>query len=170
MVENLSKFGWKENPFVLKIDPKLFTGYEEQVKAALNHIANKHKIALITGNTGSGKTTFLKWLEMNYDSSKLYVSKPPQNPDEFIPLFTDIFGFSFFERFLKKKPTLQSLPSYVNSKLKNDHLVFLVDETHETSNDVLEWLRVLTDQIGSISLVIAGLPSLEDKQKTELET
>src|SRR3990172_9925452 len=101
------RYNWSENPFVLKIDPKLFTGYEEQVKAALNHIENKHKIALITGATGSGKTTFLKWLELNYDSHKLYVSKPPATPGEFVPLFTDIFGFSFFERLLRRVYSLE---------------------------------------------------------------
>jgi len=170
MTENFAKFGWRENPFILKIDPKLFVGYEEQVKAALKHIENKHKIALISGKTGSGKTTFLKWLEMNYDTSKLYVSKPPEKAEDFIPMFTDIFGFSFWERLFKRKPSLYNLPSYINKKLKGNHLVFLVDEAHETNKDVLEWLRVLTDQIDGVSLIIAGMPVLEQKIKTELET
>ena len=170
MPENFNKFGWKENPFILKIDPKLFVGYDEQVKAALKHIENKHKIALISGKTGSGKTTFLKWIEMNYDTAKLYVTKPPENAEDFIPMFTDIFGFSLLERLFKKKLTLNSLPIYINKKLKGNHLVFLVDETHETNKDVLEWLRVLTDQIDNVSLIIAGMPVLEQKIKSELET
>jgi len=169
MDERFSKWGWKENPFVLKIDPKLFVGYEEQVKAALKHIENKHKVALITGRTGSGKTTFLKWVEMNYDASKLYVSKPPEKPEEFISLFTDLFGFSFFERLLRKKPNLYSLPAYINKKLKANHLVFLLDEIHEANKDVLEWLRVLTDQINNVSLVMAGMPIIEEKL-SDLET
>ncbi|MFH1473757.1 MAG: AAA family ATPase [Candidatus Aenigmatarchaeota archaeon] len=166
---NFSKWGWKENPFVLRIDPKLFVGYEEQVKAALKHIENKHKVAIITGRTGAGKTTFLKWVENNYDASKLYVSKPPENPNEFVSLFTDLFGFSFWERILSKKPSLYNLPNYINKKLKGQHLVFLLDETHETNKDVLEWLRVLSDQIDNISLVMAGMPVLEEKM-SELET
>jgi type II secretory pathway predicted ATPase ExeA len=170
MAENFNKFGWKENPFVLKIDPKLFVGYNEQVKAVSNHIQNKHKIALITGRTGAGKSTFLKWLEMNSNTSKLYVSKPPEKPEELISLFTDIFGLSFFERLFGKRPTLYNLPNYINKKLKREHLVFLVDEAHETNKDVLEWLRVLTDQIDKISLVVAGMPVLEQKLKSELET
>jgi type II secretory pathway predicted ATPase ExeA len=170
MPETIEKFGWKENPFILKIDPKLFTGYEDQIRAALRHIENKHKIALVTGATGSGKTTFLKWLELNYDASKLYISKPPPNPEEFVPLFTGIFGFGLIEKLFRKKPSLQTLPSYINSKLKGNHLVFLVDEAHEANKDVLEWLRVLTDQIESVSLVVAGLPSLQDKLRAELET
>ena len=169
-MNGFTKFGWKENPFILKIDPKLFVGYEDQVKAALKHIENKHKIALITGRTGSGKTTFLKWIEMNYDAAKLYVSKPPEKAEEFVSLFTDIFGFSLWERILRRKPTLYSLPKYINKKLKGNHLVFLLDETHETEREVLEWLRVLTDQIETVSLIIAGMPILEQKIKAELET
>lgn len=170
MTSEISKWSWKENPFVLKIDPKLFVGYEEQVKAALKHIENKHKIALITGNTGSGKTTFLKWIEKNYDASKLYVSKPPENPEDFVDLFIDIFGLSFFEKLMRRKPSLYNLTNYINKKLKGNHLVFLVDEAHETNKNVLEWLRVLTDQIDNVSLIIAGMPVLEGKIKSELET
>lgn len=167
---DFTKFGWKENPFILKIDPKLFVGYEDQVKAALKHIENKHKIALITGRTGAGKTTFLKWVEMNYDAAKLYVSKPPEKAEDFVSLFTEIFGFSLWERILRRKPTLYTLPKYINKKLKGNHLVFLLDESHETKKEVLEWLRVLTDQIETVSLIIAGMPILEKKIKTELET
>ena len=170
MTDGISKWGWKENPFILKIDPSLFVGYEEQVKAAQNHIQSKHKVALISGNTGSGKTTFLKWLEKNYDESKLYVSKPPENPEDFVGLFIDIFGLSFFERLMGKKPSLYNLTKYINKKLKGKHLVFLLDEAHETNKNVLEWLRVLTDQIENVSLVVAGMPVLESKIKTELET
>ena len=169
-MNDFTKWGWKENPFVLRIDPRLFVGYNEQVNAVLNHIKNKHKIALVTGKTGAGKSTFLKWLETNYDTSKLYVSKPPENAEDFVSLFTDIFGFSIFERLLGKKPSLYTLPNYVNKKLKDEHLVFLVDEAHETNKEVLEWLRVLTDQIDNVSLIMAGMPVLEDKIKTDLET
>lgn len=170
MANAFTKWGWKENPFVLKIDPKLFVGYNEQVKAVSDHIKDKHKIALITGKTGAGKSTFLKWLETNYDTSKLYVSKPPENAVDFIEMFTDIFGFNIWERILRKKPSLYTLPNYINKKLKGDHLVFLVDEAHETNKEVLEWLRVLTDQIDTVSLVVAGMPLLENKIKSELET
>jgi len=170
MNNDFTKWGWKENPFVLKIDPKLFVGYNEQVDAVLDHIKNKHRIALITGRTGAGKSTFLKWLETNYDTSKLYVSKPPEKPEDFVRLFTDIFGFSIWERLLRKKPSLYTLPNYINKKIKGEHLVFLVDEAHETNKEILEWLRVLTDQIDNVSLIMAGMPVLEENIKRNLET
>ncbi len=169
-LEYVKRWGWTANPFTLIINPKLFTGYESQVHAVLEHINNKHKIALITGSTGAGKTTFLKWLDENLrDYSTIYVSKPPQTPEEFINIFTDIFGLTFWEKLFRKKLSLYTLPKYIEKKSKH-HLVFLVDEAHETNKDVLEWLRVLTDQIKGISLVIAGLPVLEAKIKGDLET
>ncbi len=165
------RYNWSENPFSLKIDPKLFTGYEEQVKAALRHIESKHKIAVVTGATGAGKTHMLKWLESESSGvARLYVSKPPQKPEEFVGIFTDTFGLGFFDRLLGKNPTLYNLPKYVNGKLKGQQLVFLVDEAHETNRDVLEWLRVLTDQIDNVSLILAGLPVLEQKVRDELQT
>jgi type II secretory pathway predicted ATPase ExeA len=171
MIDSIKKWGWKANPFTLRIDPALFTGYEEQVRAALRHIENKHKIALVTGATGSGKTSLLKWLEANIDNAaRLYVSKPPAKAEDFIKIFTGIFGLSFWERLLGRMPTLYNLPKYVSAKLKGTHLIFLLDEGHETSRDVLEWLRVLVDQIDGISLIIAGLPALEGNIKSNLET
>ena len=171
MTSNFSKYGWNEDPFTLKIDPKLFTGYGEQVRALEKHVSDHHKIALVTGPTGSGKTSLLKWLEINMSGcAKLYVSKPPEKPDQFVGIFTDIFGVSFFDRLFGRKVSLFNLPKYVNSKLNGHHLVLLLDEAHETNKEVMEWLRVIIDQIGSISLVMAGMPVLERKIKEELET
>lgn len=166
-----AKFGWKEDPFTLKISPRLFTGYEEQVKAALSHIENHHKIAMVTGSTGAGKTHLLKWLEYTLDkSAKLYVSKPPAQPEDFIDIFTDLFGIGIVDRIFGRRPNLYNLPAYINSHLRGTHLVFLLDEAHETDRNVLEWLRVLLDQIDSASLIMAGLPSLEPKVRDELQT
>ncbi len=167
------KFGWKENPFVLKIDPKLFVGYESEVAAILMHVDNKHKIAVLVGNTGAGKTNLLKWLEQEHDidgCSKLYVAKPPQKPEEFIGIFTDVYGLGLFDRLMRRGPTLYSLPKYINNKLKGGHLLFMVDEAHETNHDVLEWLRVLVDQIDSVSLILSGLPVLEQNVRDQLQT
>ncbi len=170
MQEKLKKWNWLSNPFILKIDPKLFTGYEEQVNAVLNHINNGHKIALLTGNTGSGKTSMLKWLEFNIRENVLYVSKPPENPEIFVDIVTDVFPLSFWDKIFGRKPNLHTLPKYINKRLNGNQLVFLLDEAHETNKEVLEWLRVLIDQIDKVSLVIAGLPSLEQTLKDKLET
>ena len=170
--EFYQRWGWISNPFVLKIDPKLFTGYHQQVEAIKLHIADKHKIAMISGPTGSGKTSMLKWLEeeLHETNPVMYISKPPKNAEEFIDIFTETFGLSFWQKIFGWKPRLQTLPSYINSKIKDSQLVFMVDEAHETNKETLEWLRVLVDQIDNVSLIIAGLPKLDSKIKEELET
>jgi len=170
MNEKFKKWNWNSNPFVLRIDPKLFTGYETQVNAALDHINNGHKIALLTGSTGSGKTSMLKWIEYNLKSNVLYVSKPPVKPEVFSDIFLDIYPLGIFEKLLRKKPTLHNLPQYVNKHVKGSQLVFLLDEAHETDKEVLEWLRVLIDQIENVSVIMAGLPSLEQNVRDKLET
>ena len=81
----------------------------------------------------------------------------------------DVFPPNLLERLLKKKPNIFTLPEYVKSKLKDSTLLLLIDEAHETTKDILEWLRVLVDQT-NIILVIAGLPNLEYRIKEKLET
>ena len=167
------KFGWSQDPFVLKIDPKLFVGYEEQVKAILKHLDSRHKIAVLVGSTGAGKSHLLKWLEQEHDikdCAKLYIAKPPLKPEEFVGIFTDIFGVSFLHKLTGRKPTLYNLPKYINGKLKGAHLLLMVDEAHETNKEVLEWLRVLVDQIDSVSLILSGLPVLEQNVRDQLQT
>lgn len=163
-------FGWKGNPFTLKISPSIFIGYEAQVKAALRFISERHKIALIAGPTGAGKTSMLKWIEANHPAISLYISKPPAKPEEFVQIFLGSFPVSFLERLLGRKPNLYSLNEYMNRKLDGKQLLILLDESHETNKDVLEWLRVLVDQIDNVSLILAGLPVLEDKVRQTLET
>ncbi len=167
------KLNWNENPFTFKISPDMFTGYEVQIKAILKHISEQHKIAILTGPTGAGKTTMLKWTEAKLKDDKIkmmYLSKPPSDPSEFVRIFTNFFGRSIIERIFMKEVTIFNLSDYINRKLGSRHLVLLVDEAHETNKNVLEWLRILVDQIENVSMVLAGLPLLEDKIKNKLET
>lgn len=164
-----SSFGWKGNPFTLKISPSIFIGYEAQVKAALRFISERHKIALVSGPTGAGKTSMLKWIESKHPAS-LYISKPPAKPEEFVQIFLSAFPIPLLERILGRKPSLYNLNGYLNRRLGGKQLLVLLDESHETSRDVLEWLRVLADQIDNVSLILAGLPLIEDKIRQTLET
>ncbi len=168
----VERWGWSANPFTLKIEPRLFVGYEEQVKALLKHVEDRHKVAVLTGSTGAGKTHALKWLEsyLGDDTARLYLAKPPQRPDDFVRIFVDHFGTGLLARLLGREPSLYTLAGWINGRLKGAPFLLLVDEAHETNRDVLEWLRVLVDQIDSVSLVMAGLPGLEQKVREELPT
>jgi len=171
VVEWMNKVGWRENPFTLKIIPSLFVGYKEQVKKLAHHIKEGHKFALITGATGSGKTTLLKLIteELKNEKKVIYLSKPPK-PDEIVDIFTIFLKPSFLQRIFKPKVNLHDLHIFITQKLGNNSLLLLVDEGHEADVETLEWLRTITDQVDNLQLILAGLPSLEDFLRRNLET
>jgi len=157
---------WAENPFILNIIPELFVGYQPQSEELIRLVKEKHKIILVIGPTGSGKTTLLEWLSKNLDKrfDSVFVGKPPQKSDEFVDIFNEKYP-----RFLRKLKNVYQIPGFLNKKLRNKHLVVLYDEAHESKMDVLEWLRVLSDQVDNMSIIVAGLPVFEE-HLAKLET
>ncbi len=170
--------GWCSNPFTLTINPNLFVGYDEQCKKILRHIEEKHRLALIIGPTGSGKTTFLKWIEkkISDDFLTLFISKPPETPEELAMLFKEKFKPSFIEKlffFLRLNPHIKmphQIPDFVNKKLGKKYLVVLCDEAHEADIEVLEWLRVFSDQVDNIIIILSGLPIFDEILNMKLQS
>ncbi len=168
-----SGHGWKENPFSLRILPQLFVGYATELADLARAIQNSEKITMLIGPTGAGKTTLLrKLIETTGETHVvLYVTKPPQDPEDFVHIFKEKLKPSLFDRVLSRdRITLYELPSYVNRKLKNRRAVLLIDECHEAPVHVLEWLRTISDQVDSLSVIMAGLPVLETTLEQNLET
>lgn len=167
----LNQLKWKENPFTLKIDPSLFVGYENQLKKLTNHIREGHKVALVTGSTGSGKTTLLKLMETDLDRNYdvLYVSKPPRKED-LKDVFLSKYKIPFLQRLFGVKVGLHDLHVHLNKKLGQKKLLVLLDETHEADIEVLKWLRTITDQVNNMQIVLAGLSTVEDMLRNNLET
>jgi type II secretory pathway predicted ATPase ExeA len=167
----LNQLNWKENPFTLKIDPSLFVGYQEQLKKLTNHIREGHKVALVTGSTGSGKTTLLKLLErdLGENCDVLYVSKAPKKED-LKDLFLSKYKLSLLRRIFGPKPGLHDLHVHINNKLGFRKLIMLLDETHEADIEVLKWLRTISDQVKNMQLILAGLSTVEDVLRENIET
>jgi len=172
--EYFSKFNWSSNPFTLTVFPELMVGYSQQTYSLLSHIHNSHKFALIVGPTGSGKTTLLLWLKSQLMAYKkffpYYISKPPRSPSNLILLIKSIFGFNLLDRFRNRKLSFFDIQKFIYRKLRNRHLILLIDEAHEFSLSNLEWLRTITDSIPNFSVVFAGLPNFEKTLETRLPT
>ncbi|MBI4176660.1 MAG: AAA family ATPase [Candidatus Aenigmarchaeota archaeon] len=163
-------FRWKENPFTFSIIPSLFVGYEEQQRDILASIESGSKFSMITGPTGSGKTTMLRFLETKAGGTIVkYLPKPPRNAEDWIEVFRDIakprvglFGGGL---------NIYNLPERVNKRLgKDSRCCIFIDECHEATQESLEWMRTLTDQMNNLSIIMAGLPVFEEKMKSSLET
>lgn len=167
----LSTMGWMHNPFTFNIDPSLFVGYQNQLNSMINLIEERHKFGLVLGPTGSGKTTFLKKLASSVNCKIIYIGKPPQKPEEFVAILNESFKLPWYKFFVPKKiSNLYQVPQFLNKRLSKDHLVILFDEAHEADVDVLEWLRVLGDQVSNMTVVLSGLPIFDDKMRESLES
>jgi len=165
------KMNWTENPFTLRINPSLFVGYQEEIKKIAFHLREGHKIAMVIGSTGSGKTTFLKFLEKQIEDEYMviYISKPPKE-DDLVDVFLENIKMSLFERVFGRNVKLHDLHVYIKNKLKNKKILLLVDEAHESEINTLEWLRTICDQVENMQMIIAGLPVLDNFLRENLET
>ena len=175
-VENIRAWldnkGWSQNPFTFSINPSLFVGYKKQTETLLTMLEEGHKLCIILGPTGSGKTTILKWLmkeEQKYDY--LYLPKPPSKPEDFVDIFGERFKISWISRFFGTQniKTLYDIPALLDKK-QEKKLIILLDEAQEADIEVLEWLRVLSDQTDKLAIILTGLPVLEDVLKDKLES
>ncbi|MEM7813596.1 MAG: AAA family ATPase [Candidatus Aenigmatarchaeota archaeon] len=168
----LARQGWASNPFTFAILPELLVGYSRQMDELRSAIASGHTLAVLLGPTGSGKTTLLKALAASItDKDVVYLPKPPVQPDEFVGIFNERYmaGWWVFRRYAS---SLFSLPQFLNSSLKRKKrgLVLIIDEAHEAPDAVLEWLRVLTDQVDQATIILSALPVFNQHLAQHLET
>ncbi len=170
----LEFFKWENNPFAFRILADCFVGYEREVNTLLSGITNGDKFTLLTGPTGAGKTTFLKYLikKLGERGNVIYLPKPPKNPSDWLSVFESIIrpGFPLGMFWKRGSLSLYNLSEKVNRKLDREKCILFVDECHEASLDSLEWLRTITDQVDNLSVVLAGLPVFENILKANLET
>ncbi|MBI5332318.1 MAG: Flp pilus assembly complex ATPase component TadA [Candidatus Aenigmarchaeota archaeon] len=164
LIDWYTKLGWHQNPFTFEILPHAMVGYKTQAQDMITALRSGQKIILITGPTGSGKTTFLKWLIQNMpDRDFIFLGKPPETPEELI----FILNSKYKPFFWSKIESLYQIPGFL---AKKKPLVIICDEAHETDLSTLEWIRVISDQTPNLQLVFSALPVFENKLKTKLET
>lgn len=162
--------GWRGNPFTLDIYPSLFVGHSEQVEALFSNIEEGQKYILISGPTGVGKTTLLRYLASKYPG--LYVAKPPATKEELVQtLDSGLVRTSILSRIFRSNgATVYNIAERLNKKLDRRRALLLVDESHEASIEMLSWFRSIIEQVEGMALVFAALPSIKSEHLKELGT
>jgi type II secretory pathway predicted ATPase ExeA len=165
----IKAFNWNSNPFTFQITPGIFVGCAKELNEIETGLKSGNKFSLLLGPTGSGKTTMLKFLEQKFHGSRIiYIPKPPRDAHDWVAVFGDITRSRL--PFRRKAINLYNLDEHIKKGLRGKNLILLVDECHEASLESLEWLRSLSDQVDSLSVVLAGLPAFESAVKSGLET
>ncbi len=169
VTEYVDALGWRENPFTFRIYPDLMVGYEKESQDLLYTVQSHNKISLVVGETGAGKTTLLRWLEQQTGMPTCFMSKPPRDPDRFLThLSRELSPPSLFSRFFGDNDPYD-VPERLQRKLSEPTLL-LVDEGQETTVEVLEWVRTLTDTVDNLIVVLSGLPGFADTVQREVHT
>jgi type II secretory pathway predicted ATPase ExeA/LysM repeat protein len=164
-------FGFIESPFSITPDPRFFyaNALYQEVLAILHYgIEAKKGFIVITGEVGTGKTTLLRKLMRNLESTIHSVF-----------IFNTHLDFSGLLRLISRDLELapqgkdrlmmiEELNGYLIEQLDKGHIVaLLIDEAQNLSDEALEGLRLLsnleTDKEKLLQIVLMGQPELEVK-------
>jgi general secretion pathway protein A len=162
-------YGFSAYPFPITPDPQflyLSKNHGACLRYLLHGLERGHGLIVLTGETGTGKTSLLKNLAMNLDEkthTAFLVHSALDSNDMlsyvFHELDLDITGKSKFEMLSGLKKFLLTL------EMVNEKVVVIIDEAQNLSIDTLENLRLLTNFEDSgkklLQIILAGQPHLE---------
>lgn len=136
----------------------------EDTHVELSSILGKHKVFWITGEAGSGKTTFVQWLTTHG------ISDENNSLQGLVPVFVKLRNCSFpfdLEEYIQKELKLECPNGWVKQLLEYDKLLLLLDGLDEISpydrNDIYSYVEDLNDEIKTKSkIVITARPYVDD--------
>jgi general secretion pathway protein A len=164
-------FGFLESPFSVTPDPRFFYTnpvYLDTYAALRYGIEAKKGLVVVTGEVGTGKTTLLRKLLHNFETTvhSVLIFNTYINFSELLRITLRDLGLT--PKDASKVMMLEELKNYLIKQLKQNHSVaMLIDEAQNLSDETLENLKLLsnleTDQEKLLQIVLMGQPELEAK-------
>jgi type II secretory pathway predicted ATPase ExeA len=167
-----SFFGLRALPFGASPDPRFLymTPQIRETLACLQYgIATRKGFVVMTGEVGTGKTTFLKTVLSTFSSDRVstaFVFNPRLEVLDFLEFVLADFGIPPETR--TKSGMLLQLNRWLIERFRERGLcVIVVDEAQNLSLDLLEEIRLLTNLETSserlLQIVLSGQPEFEEK-------
>lgn len=164
-------FGFLEPPFSVTPDPRFFYTNPVYLEAYANlryGIQARKGFIAITGEVGTGKTTLLRKLMRNLDSSihTVFIFNTDVTFNELLRLILRDLGLPTHGK--DRLAMIDDLNAYSIAQVKKGHLVcLLIDEVQNLSNESLEGLRLLsnleTDKEKLLQIVLIGQPEFKTR-------
>src|SRR5260370_3461946 len=164
-------FGLKESPFNVNPDPRylyLTHNIKEGVVCLIYGIKTREVFVLLTGEVGTGKTTFLnkllEWCRQERISTA-FMFNPRLTEAEFFDFMMADFGIAC-DSTLKSRALMKLNQWLLEQYQSGNRVVLIVDEAQNLSPEMLEEIRLLTNLETTtaklLHIVLAGQPELED--------
>ena len=164
-------FGFNESPFNVTSDPRFFYSnrlYQEAFTGVRWGIKLRQGLIVMTGESGTGKTTLLKMVTEKFESSTPAALVLGPYPD-----FSAVLQLMLIEFGLPKPPggqftMMRQLRSYLTEELQKNQIVsVLFDEAQEMDVRTLKELELLLDLEADdeklLQVVLVGSPELVTK-------
>jgi general secretion pathway protein A len=161
-------FGLTRHPFAKDLPPEqLFaSAASTELETRLRHLIELRGIGLVTGESGSGKTTVCRKVAASLHTGLYRVFYIPNSTGNVMDLYKSISWELGLPVERSRAALYRSIRGEVTRLCLESHLrpILVVDEAHLLRSDVLEDLRLLTnyemDSVGRLCLVLLAQSEL----------
>ena len=166
-------YGFSEKPFEVVPDPQFFYSSPTHLSiltSVINGIESGENLMCVTGEVGTGKTTFVHFL-LHCLEEKVKTALIAYPSNTFEELVSNIL-ISLNQRVVEKtkQALLNQLSEYLTEKMGEDEtLVVIVDEAQNLPSEVMEELGSFYEGgrwVARLQIVFVGAPELEYKIST----
>lgn len=177
-------YGLSDQPFSITTDPKFFylsTSHQLAFSELLNGLRRREGMLLLTGETGTGKTTLCRAVleSLGQRTFGAMILNPYMTGAEVFRLVLRDFGLVSHEELRRGalasadvSQLLDTLEGFLRSLAALDsHAVIVLDEAQSLAPQVLDQIRILTalehDNRRLVQVILCGQPGLLDTLKAE---